>query len=219
MKSTVIFDMDGIIFDTERLYLEAWKIVASQYKLDRIEEVVLACTGTNSDTTLKIVKSYFGEDFPYEFYRDEVRIHLNAAIAKNGIPQKPGVIPLLSFLKESGCKIGLASSTRFEVVISELKDAALDSYFDQIIGGDMVEKSKPDPEIFLTCAEKLDAIPENTYVIEDSYNGIRALSRAGMLPVMVPDMIAPDEEMKDLAEFIFDDLLEVLKWIQTSRDI
>lgn len=214
MKSTVIFDMDGIIFDTERLYLEAWKIVASQYKLDRIEEVVLACTGTNSDTTLKIVKSYFGEDFPYEFYRDEVRIHLNAAIAKNGIPQKPGVIPLLSFLKESGCKIGLASSTRFEVVISELKDAALDSYFDQIIGGDMVEKSKPDPEIFLTCAEKLDAIPENTYVIEDSYNGIRAAHAAAMKPIMIPDLRQPDEEILALTHQVFPSLSLLLDYFR-----
>ena len=83
----------------------------------------------------------------------------------------------------------------------------------------MLKKSKPEPDIFLMACESLSVKPEEAIGIEDSYNGIRALSRAGMLPVMVPDMIAPDEEMKDFAEFIFDDLLEVLKWIQTSRDI
>ncbi|NLG05199.1 MAG: HAD family phosphatase, partial [Clostridia bacterium] len=187
MNFTVIFDMDGVIFDTERLYMDAWKIVAKQYKLERIEEVVLACTGVNSETTVKIVKSYLGEDFPYEYYRDKVRVHLNAAIEKDGIPQKPGVVPLLSFLKNAGCRIGLASSTRYDIVMSELKDAKLDLYFDQIIGGDKVSKSKPDPEIFLTCAKLLDAVPEQTYVIEDSFNGIKAAYAASMKPIMIPD--------------------------------
>ena len=126
---------------------------------------------------------------------------------------------LLKYLNDSGYKVGLASSTRYEIVKEELEEAGLLPYFHNLTGGDMLKKSKPEPDIFLMACESLSVKPEEAIGIEDSYNGIRALSRAGMLPVMVPDMIAPDEEMKDLAEFIFDDLLEVLKWIQTSRGI
>ena len=122
---------------------------------------------------------------------------------------KSGIKELLRFLKENGYQIGLASSTRYEVVRQQLEDAGILPYFETLTCGDMVKKSKPEPDIFIKAAEALGVEPANCIVIEDSYNGIRAANRAGMFPIMVPDMIAPDEEMRELAKEIFRDLDEV----------
>lgn len=215
----VIFDMDGVIFDSERLVLESWKQIAEKYGIQNVEEVLIKCIGVNAVITRDIFLEYYGKDFPYDMYKTECSSLFHTWCKTKGLPIKKGVTELLKYLNDSGYKVGLASSTRYEIVKEELEEAGLLPYFHNLTGGDMLKKSKPEPDIFLMACESLSVKPEEAIGIEDSYNGIRALSRAGMLPVMVPDMIAPDEEMKDLAEFIFDDLLEVLKWIQTSRDI
>ena len=215
----VIFDMDGVIFDSERLVLESWKQIAEKYGIQNVEEVLIKCIGVNAVITRDIFLEYYGKDFPYDMYKTECSSLFHTWCKTKGLPIKKGVTELLEYLNDSGYKVGLASSTRYEIVKEELEEAGLLPYFHNLTGGDMLKKSKPEPDIFLMACESLSVKPEEAIGIEDSYNGIRALSRAGMLPVMVPDMIAPDEEMKDLAEFIFDDLLEVLKWIQTSRDI
>ncbi len=215
----VIFDMDGVIFDSERLVLESWKQIAEKYGIQNVEEVLIKCIGVNAVITRDIFLEYYGKDFPYDMYKTECSSLFHTWCKTKGLPIKKGVTELLKYLNDSGYKVGLASSTRYEIVKEELEEAGLLPYFHNLTGGDMLKKSKPEPDIFLMACESLSVKPEEAIGIEDSYNGIRALSRAGMLPVMVPDMIAPDEEMKDFAEFIFDDLLEVLKWIQTSRDI
>ena len=215
----VIFDMDGVIFDSERLVLESWKQIAEKYGIQNVEEVLIKCIGVNAVITRDIFLEYYGKDFPYDMYKTECSSLFHTWCKTKGLPIKKGVTELLKYLNDSGYKVGIASSTRYAIVKEELEEAGLLPYFHNLTGGDMLKKSKPEPDIFLMACESLSVKPEEAIGIEDSYNGIRALSRAGMLPVMVPDMIAPDEEMKDLAEFIFDDLLEVLKWIQTSRDI
>lgn len=97
---------------------------------------------------------------------------------------------------------------------SEISDGGLLGYFDQIIGGDMVERSKPEPDIFLEACRRLGARPEKCYVIEDSHNGIRAAYAAGMHPIMVPDLMEVTEEMKELAEEIFESLYEVVEFLE-----
>ena len=127
---------------------------------------------------------------------------------------KPGIRELLIYLKEAGFKIGLASSTREVTVTQEITDAGLLPFFDNLTCGDMLKKSKPEPDIFWMACERLGVKPEEAMVIEDSYNGIRAAHRAGTTPVMVPDMIPPDEEMHLLAYKIFNSLLEVKEWME-----
>ena len=114
-------------------------------------------------------------------------------------------------------KIGLASSTRYEVVHQQLKDAGILPYFQTLTCGDMVKQSKPEPEIFLKACESLLIKPEEAIAIEDSFNGIRSAYRAGMFPIMVPDMIVPNEEMKQLAGEIFLSLVEVKEWLQKEE--
>lgn len=205
----VIFDMDGVIFDSERLVLEGWKEIAAKHGIPRIEEVYYRCIGVNAAVTREIFREFYGEDFPYDVYKKESSNLFHSRYGNGKLPLKPGAAELLAFLKEEGCLTGLASSTRQAVVEQEIRDAGLMPYFDDITCGDMLKKSKPEPDIFLMACEHLKVTPKEAVVIEDSYNGIRAAYRAGTIPVMVPDMVMPDGEMQEKAYMICSDLWEV----------
>lgn len=210
----VVFDMDGVIFDSERLVVECWKPIAEKYHIPNIEEACFECMGINRELTAKKMKDRYGEDFPYEKYKQEMS-DLFFEKAKDGkLPQKPGVKELLGFLKGHQIKIALASSTRREVVLKELTEGGLVDYFDEIVCGDMVSRSKPQPDIFLKACELLGVNPKDAYAIEDSYNGIRSAHAAGMMPIMVPDLAPATEEMRELTTVILDDLLKVMDFFK-----
>ena len=209
----VIFDMDGVIFDSERLVYEGWKALSVKYGFDNLDEIYMKCIGVNSATCRQIYLDFYGEDFPYDKYRQERSDDYHARYSGGRLPMKAGVEELLKYLKETGYKIAIASSTRSALVKEQIEDAGLMQYFDVIVGGDQVKKSKPEPDIFLKAAELLVVKPENAYVIEDSYNGIRAAKSAHMRPIMVPDMVQPDEEMQDKAWKICDSLKDIITLI------
>ena len=133
---------------------------------------------------------------------------------ENGLPIKPGVPEILRWLKDAGYTVGLASSTRSSSVFGHLEQSGFRDYFQTVVTGDMVEHSKPRPDIYLLACRELGVEPEQAYAIEDSPNGIRSAHAAGMRPIMVPDMIAPDEEMRKLSFLIRKDLFEVLEYLQ-----
>lgn len=215
----IIFDMDGVLFDTERLCMQAWMAVAEKWGLPGMEEVFPQCIGLNSNDSRQVVFNAYGKDFDYPLFRRHAAEWFEDAINKNGVPVKPGVRELLEWLRESRYAVGLASSTKGESVRSHLSRTGLSDYFSAVITGDMVEHSKPRPDIYLLACERLNVEPEQTYAIEDSPNGIRAAHRAGMCPVMVPDMIAPDEEMRQLSYIILKDLTEVLALLKQRTEI
>lgn len=212
-KKAVIFDMDGVIFDSECLVLTSWKEVGKKYGFPIDEELFYLCVGVNAVETKQIFLRHYGQDFPYDEYKKEASAWYHERFDGGRLPMKPGIRELLSYLKEKGYKIGLASSTRQVTVTQEITDAGLLSYFDNLTCGDMLKKSKPEPDIFLMACDALSVKPEDVVVIEDSYNGIRAANRAGTTPVMVPDMIAPDEEMRRLSHIILENLFEVKEWM------
>lgn len=214
MSYVVIFDMDGVIFDSERLIADLWREVAEEKKMLDIDVAIQRSIGITNDATTQVFKELYGEDFPYEEYKKIVSTRFHAKYDNGNLPTKPGIKELLVFLKENKIPTAVASSTRTAVVETEIRDAGLLPYFDRIIGGDQVTHSKPDPEIFLKAAEALNAKPEECYIIEDSFNGIRAAHAAGMHPVMVPDLLEPDDEIKALYEEIFPSLVEVRKYFE-----
>ena len=128
------------------------------------------------------------------------------------LPVKAGVREILSWIKEHGIKIALASSTRRAIVEAELKAAGLYDYFDKVICGDMVEKSKPAPDIFLKACNELGVRPCDAYAIEDSYNGVRSAQSAGLKCIMVPDLVPATDEMRELAERVLPDLMAVVEY-------
>lgn len=213
LYKAVVFDMDGVIFDSERAVMQCWKEVASRHNIPNIEKAILACTGTTMVRTREIMLNLYGADFPYDEYAKESSAIFHSRYDGGRLPMKPGVKELLMFLKERGKKIALASSTRQQVVTDELRDAGIIEYFDRIICGDMVSRSKPAPDIFLKACEELNVSPSDSYAIEDSYNGIRAAHAGGLHPIMVPDLLPADEEMQSLAEIVLPSLTSVMEYL------
>ncbi len=211
----VVFDMDGVIFDTERLVIEFWKEVAKKHNIPNVEHTCIQCLGTNRVRTREIFLENYGADFPFDPYRAEVTELFNTHYKGVPLPTKPGVRELLSYLQEQDIKVGLASSTAQHLVRDELGTAGLLPYFQTLVCGDMVEHSKPAPDIFLKACEILNADPTKSIAIEDSFNGIRSAHCAGMTPIMVPDQVQPTDEIRTLAFHVMPSLLDVLNWLKT----
>lgn len=209
----VVFDMDGVLFDTERLCMEGWSKVAARWGIEGMDAISRKCIGLNANDTEALVLGECGKDFPYGDFMGEVSQWFRSYIAKKGLPVKPGVEKLLAYLKRSGYQIGLASSTRYASVVQHLKQANIIDDFQVLVTGDMIEHSKPKPDIYLLACKKLGVEPTESYAIEDSPNGIRSAHAAGMKAIMVPDLIEPDEEMRELSHIICKDLLEVLSYL------
>lgn len=214
----VIFDMDGVLFDTERVCMKAWMAVAREWGLPGMEELFRRVIGLNANDSRQIVLKAYGEDFDYPAFRQETADCFQKYIREDGLPVKPGVPEILEWLKGSGYRVGLASSTRSESVLSHLRQAEMEDYFSVVITGDMIEHSKPQPDIYLLACSKLEVEPEQAYAIEDSPNGIRSAHAAGMWTIMVPDMIAPDEEMRRLSRVILKDMAEVLGYLRREKE-
>lgn len=210
----VIFDMDGVIFDSERCVIDCWKVVAEKYHITNVEPVLMKCLGVTYEEGKRIFLEHYGKDFPYDERKKERSDLYHERYDGGRLPLKPSIKELLVYLKENGYKVGLASSTRKAVVFKQLTDAKLIEYFDNLTCGDMLERSKPEPDIYLMACEKLDVRPEEAIAIEDSYNGIRSAYRAGLFSIMVPDLAAPDEEMKALAGKILESLVDVKNWLE-----
>ena len=210
----VIFDMDGVIFDSERLVLVCWEKVSEKYGIQGIEEVFMPCIGTNAEKTKEVVLDHYGQDFPFEEFRKEASVLFHEDVNRNGLPVKKGVRELLEYLKEREIPTAVASSTRLEVVTGELKQAGLYEYFKAVMGGDQLKRSKPEPDIYLMTCEKLGVNPGQAYAIDDSYNGIRSSYSAGMKPIMVPDMLPATEEMLQKSIVVLDDLLLVKDYLE-----
>ena len=205
----IVFDMDGVIFDTEQLGIRCWKIVGERYGLENIEVTVRKCIGRSSKDTKQIMGDAYGDKVDLEELYAASREVIREMFVKEGIPLKNGAPEVVRWLHDKGIKVGLASSTNYDTVIREMKEVGLIECFDVVIGGDMVENSKPCPDIYITACEKLGVRPENTLAVEDSLNGIRSAYSAGMLTVLIPDLIEPDEEMLKKAYIKLDDISQL----------
>lgn len=209
----VLFDMDGVIFDSEIKVIECWKDIAEKYGFGDIETPCYEALGTTREIAREIMLAHYGADFPYDAYKDEMAALFHARYGEGRLPKKKGVEELLQFLHMHNLKVALASSTRREVVTQELRDGGLLDYFDAVICGDMVARSKPEPDIFLKACEVLGVAPEHAVGIEDSYNGMRALAAAGITAIMVPDLKQPIDEIRALATEVLPDLLAVKAYL------
>jgi HAD superfamily hydrolase (TIGR01509 family) len=205
----VIFDMDGLMFDTERLALNSWQIAGQVCGYNITEKIILEFAGRNKVDIGLIMKKYFGEDFPYEKVRDERFADSDKLMLEKGVPVKEGLFELLDYLEELGIKKVVATSSGRDRANWLLSSAGVLNRFDTIICGDEITKGKPEPEIFLKACEKMDVDPKDAVVLEDSEPGLLAASRANIKCILVPDLVQHPEEIEKLACAKTKSLLEV----------
>ena len=215
MIQGVIFDMDGLMFDTERIYQRAWIEAGRRLGAPITDEVVLRIRGRNVADSRRLFGEMFGDSVDYDAVR-AIRVQLSdEAIAKEGLPPKPGLYELFDALDARGINAALATSTVREKAMQYLSLAGLTGRFAASVCGDEVTVSKPDPGIFLRAAALLGVPAEACIVLEDSPNGITAAHRANAKPVMVPDLTPPDDALRAVCAAVVPTLSDVIPLLDT----
>ena len=204
----VIFDMDGVLFDTERIALECWGEAADRLGLRGWRELYPSCIGITQPKTRALWRETWGDEAASEFEK-QILIVSRERFEGKPVPQKPGLMELLDALDERNVKMAVASSTPEKRVRDNLVQTGILDRFRAVIGGDRLQRSKPAPDIFLLAGDALKMQPADCVVVEDSYNGIRAAHAAGMRPIMVPDLLQPTEEIRAISEIVLPDLIAV----------
>lgn len=197
---SAIFDMDGTMFDTERLRFKTLNQAALEiHGTPFTEEILIGSLGLSAQKAEELAKNHFGQQFPYAAIRcraDELELeHVRA----QGVPIKPGLIPVLERLRKSGLKMAVATSSRRAIAEEYLINANVLKYFDLLVCGDEVKQGKPHPEIFQRAAAALNSPPQVCLMLEDSENGLRAACAAGGLVVLIDDIKAPAIEVASQA--------------------
>lgn len=190
MKRGAIFDMDGLLLDTERLYQESWVEMARAFGQTPDPAFPAAVSGTSGEGMREVIRRYYPAVDPYAFQAGCIA-RVDGILDEQGPPVKPGAGELLEYLTTRGVKLAVASSSGRERILSNLRAARLDRFFDAVVSGQQVERGKPEPDIFLFAAREIGRPPEDCYVFEDSVNGVRAGMAAGCVTVMIPDLVPP----------------------------
>ena len=206
---TVIFDMDGLMFDTESVFIKAWDYAGEKTGIGKAGYMTMKTLGMSIVMSRDIWVAEFGEKYNEQELRKHTKEFLAEYYRVNRVPVKKGLYSLLEYLSKNNYKLAVASSSPRWEVEKHLKDAQVFEYFNVIVCGDMVSKSKPEPEIYLKTCELIGEQPEDCYALEDSKNGLLSAHRAGCKPIMVPDLWQPDEEIERILFGKFVDLDEV----------
>lgn len=215
-KELVIFDMDGLIFDTERIYYKAWQESAAAYGYHISWEIYTQIVARNNRYIEKVLKEILGEALPYDAICERKRAISDRMIAEEGITKKEGLLELLDYLEQQGIKKAVATSSMREKALNYLELGEIKERFDWIICGSDVEESKPNPEIFLKVAAHFGIEPRNCMVLEDSRLGIQAAKAAGMTGIFIPDLVQADEEILGNASGQVTSLKEVITLLEDN---
>ena len=208
-----IFDMDGLMFDTERVFIGAWDYAGEKMGLGKAGFMLFRTLGMNTPACEQAWRDEFGPDVDVAAMWAYSKAYMDEYYSKYAVSVKKGLYDLLTYLKRKGYKLAVASSTKREKVEKHLLSTHVRQYFDAVIGGDMVEKSKPEPDIYLKAADALGVKPEECYALEDSRNGLLSANAAGCKVIMVPDLWQPDDEVKQFILGPYDSLLAVRDWL------
>jgi HAD superfamily hydrolase (TIGR01509 family) len=204
----VVFDMDGLLIDSEVVYREAMMHVAKTQGHYLPSSVHLRMVGLPGPAWQAVAMEHFGENFPIDAYNEAVWAHARSQ-HEAGVPLKPGALELLDYLESVGLPKAIATSSSHAAVKLQLSPSGVLSRFQTVIAAGDYARGKPNPDPFLKAAERLGLDPVDCLALEDSHNGVRAAHAAGMMTVMVPDLLEATDEMRTLSVAVADDLHEV----------
>ena len=210
MIEAIVFDMDGLLFDSERIVQRSWEEAGNQLGLEHMGETIYHTLGMNLAGRNHYFRNTIAKDFPCEEFAKQARIWFYKIVNEEGLPMKNGARKLLEYGKANGYRMAIATSSRREYALKNLKAAKIYDFFDAGVFGDMVQHAKPDPEIYLKACDSIGAAPANCIALEDAPAGIRAAYAAGMKPIMIPDLVVPTPEIEALLYETCDILLGVI---------
>lgn len=206
----IIFDMDGLMLDTEKIYYKGWQVGAQAYGYPMTWEIYTQIVARNSHYIAKVLRSIWGEEAPVEAMIQKKRQYADDYVKQHGIETKPGLELLLETLEARKIKKAVATSSMEEKTKRYLEVAGIGERFDFLICGSQVKEAKPNPEIFLRAAEGLGLKADEVLVLEDSRLGIEAAQRAQMRSVFIPDLVPLDASIKAQATWVCQQLDEVI---------
>lgn len=209
----VIFDMDGLMLDTERLAPAAWRDAARELGVDFDMGLLPAMVGRNAIDCRMLVIERHGPRFPVDALMHAWGVAYDAIVEREGIDLKPGLLPLFAWLEEERIPKSVATSTRRDRAHAKLTQTGIADRFVALTGGDEIARGKPAPDIFLLAARRMGYAPADIVVLEDSEPGVRAALAAGMTPIMVPDLAAPSAEILAQGVLVLESLSQVPQWL------
>ena len=212
-----IFDMDGVLFDTERVINECFATVGAEYQISEIDYIIRSCVGLTTAETKAFCRKVLGDDFPVDEMYEKIRQLCNIRLTEGGMPVKTGVYLMLEYLKTNRYQIGLASSSSRRSIMHHIEAANMTEYFDVIVAGDEVEKGKPEPDIYLKALEKMNLKANKTIAFEDSPNGLKSATRAGINAIMIPDQIPYSEELEPYVYERFNSMTSALEALKKGE--
>ncbi|HYH43865.1 MAG TPA: HAD family phosphatase [Burkholderiales bacterium] len=210
--AAVIFDMDGLLLDSERLALEAFNAACAHFGLGDHAEVFMRCIGTNEAMGAEVLREGLQDKVDHRDFNRIWQARYLEATTGTAIALKAGVLELLDHLREAGVPAAVATSTSTARATHKLGNAGILDRFELVVGGDQVERSKPHPDIFVAAARRLGVPPEKCLALEDSDNGVRAALRAGMTVIQVPDLMPPSPALRMLGHIVLDSLHDVRQY-------
>jgi HAD superfamily hydrolase (TIGR01509 family) len=212
----VIFDMDGLLLDTEPFYRTAIFAACAAQGHEMVDHVHLSLVGTPKDLGDAKLAAYFGPSFPLEAYHRALSLHFDALCAP-GVPLRPGARDLVAYLRGQEVPIGIATSTIRPKAEAHLRAVGLLDQIGALVTRTDVTRGKPDPECYLKAAALLGARPGHCLALEDSHNGVRAAAAAGMATIMIPDQLAATDEMHALCRGVLSSLTAVQERLVALR--
>lgn len=212
----VVFDMDGLMLDTERIIKYSWDITGEQLGYGKLGDNIKNTLGMNRTQRNAYFLKKYGGDFPLNAFLDGYHQVYYEYEREKGIPKKEGLLSLLDYLKQKNIPMAVATSTHQIYAKETLKKQGIFYYFQEIITGDCVEQGKPHPAIYTLACERLRVHPFAALALEDSYNGIMSAGEAGMKVIMVPDLLEDETPVRKYLYGKLKTLEEVKKWIEKN---
>jgi HAD superfamily hydrolase (TIGR01509 family) len=205
-----VFDMDGVLIDTEKVYRLCWKAngISIGIPEGEMDGVCDRVAGGNRESNGRVFKELLGEDFDYLAFRAKTMDMFEDYVNEHGIELKPGVVNMLNLLRDKGIKIALATSTDRIKANRRLTEVGILDYFDETVCGDEIANGKPKPDVYLKACEKLGVSPSDTIAFEDSINGVVSAHTAGLYTVMVVDLVKPNETTREMADRTYDSMTD-----------